>query len=64
MKSISVGLALGYRAIDTAWTYKTEDIVGEAIRQSGVKREDIFITSKVCLLSNLPLLTIQLESYA
>ena len=58
LKSIRIGLDQGYRAIDTAWTYQTEDLVGEAIRQSGLKREDIFITTKVYVFSNLATLTI------
>lgn len=57
MKSIRLGLDQGYRAIDTAWTYKTEDLVGEAIRESGLNREDIFITTKVYVVSNLARLT-------
>lgn len=37
----------GYKAIDTATIYDNEAEVGEAVRNSGVKREDLFITSKV-----------------
>ena len=37
----------GYRHIDTAAYYKNEEIVGRAIRKSGVAREDIFVTTKV-----------------
>lgn len=40
-------LELDYRAIDTAALYYNEEEVGEAIRQSGVQREDIFVTTKV-----------------
>lgn len=40
-------LQAGYRHIDTASIYKNYDEVREAIRQSGVPRADIFITSKV-----------------
>ena len=40
-------LKLGYRHIDTAQNYKNEEAVGKAIKDSGVKREDIFITSKL-----------------
>jgi diketogulonate reductase-like aldo/keto reductase len=37
----------GYRPIDTASLYGNEQAVGEAIRQSGIDRSDIFVTSKV-----------------
>ncbi|TAA66876.1 aldo/keto reductase [Planococcus salinarum] len=37
----------GYKAIDTATVYENEREVGEAVRHSSVKREDLFITSKV-----------------
>ncbi|THH19792.1 hypothetical protein EW146_g1460 [Bondarzewia mesenterica] len=40
-------LAHGYRHIDSARMYKNEKQVGEAVRESGVPREDIFITSKI-----------------
>ncbi|MGQ0452291.1 aldo/keto reductase, partial [Bacillus sp. SS-TM] len=37
----------GYRSIDTAAIYQNEEGVGQAIRESGVSREELFITSKV-----------------
>ena len=40
-------LEVGYRSIDTAQSYFNEEQVGSAIQKSGVKREDIFLTSKV-----------------
>lgn len=40
-------LRVGYRAIDTAQSYFNEREVGEAIKESGIPREEIFITSKV-----------------
>ena len=40
-------LDVGYRLIDTAQAYGNEDGVGNAIRKSGLKREDIFIVTKV-----------------
>lgn len=46
-KAIETALALGYRHIDTAAMYANEDIVGAAVRASGIPREQIFITSKV-----------------
>jgi diketogulonate reductase-like aldo/keto reductase len=39
-------LELGYRHIDTAQAYGNEEAVGEGIRQSGVPRDEIFITTK------------------
>ena len=40
-------LKIGYRLIDTASFYGNEKGVGEAVRKSGIKREDIFITTKI-----------------
>jgi diketogulonate reductase-like aldo/keto reductase len=40
-------LRLGYRHIDTAEMYDNEREVGEGLRASGVKRDDVFITTKV-----------------
>ncbi|KAI0723128.1 Aldo/keto reductase [Earliella scabrosa] len=40
-------LKSGYRLIDTAWNYGTEKAVGEAIKRSGIPREEIWITSKL-----------------
>ncbi|HAT55635.1 MAG TPA: 2,5-diketo-D-gluconic acid reductase [Lactobacillus sp.] len=37
----------GYRLIDTASAYMNEKAVGEAIKDSGVKREDLFVTTKL-----------------
>lgn len=45
--AVKVALNVGYRSIDTAAFYDNERGVGQAIRQSGVPREDIFITTKV-----------------
>ena len=39
----------GYRSIDTAQVYFNEEGVGEAVKKSGVAREELFITSKVWL---------------
>lgn len=40
-------LELGYRHVDTARVYRNEEDVGEAIRESGVPREEIFVTTKL-----------------
>lgn len=45
--AVKWALAAGYRHIDTASYYGNEQWVGEAIRESDVKREDIFVTSKL-----------------
>ncbi|EIC83223.1 2,5-didehydrogluconate reductase DkgB [Serratia sp. M24T3] len=45
--SVTTALELGYRAIDTAQIYDNEAAVGEAISESGVPREEIFITTKI-----------------
>ncbi|WP_338480462.1 2,5-didehydrogluconate reductase DkgB [Pseudomonas trivialis] len=45
--SVSTGLELGYRAIDTAQIYENEADVGQAIADSGVPRDELFITSKI-----------------
>jgi len=45
--TVLAALKAGYRHIDTARKYGTERAVGEAMRASGVAREDIFLTTKV-----------------
>lgn len=47
VQSVKEALAAGYRHIDTAAAYENETEVGQAIRESGIKREDLFITSKL-----------------
>jgi len=46
-QSTAQALASGYRHIDTAAAYGNEESIGRAVRDSGVKREEIFITSKL-----------------
>ena len=46
-ETVSSALALGYRHIDTAQMYGNEAEVGRAIADSGVRREELFITSKL-----------------
>lgn len=46
-RMVSEALKLGYRHIDTAAMYGNEAAVGEGMRASGVKREEIFLTTKV-----------------
>ncbi len=45
--AVTAALETGYRLIDTAQMYGNEEYVGEAIRQSGIPREEIFITTKL-----------------
>ncbi|MDM5357364.1 aldo/keto reductase [Peribacillus sp. RS7] len=47
VESVKKAIQVGYRAIDTAAIYENEEGVGQAIRESGVPREELFITSKV-----------------
>ncbi len=44
--SVMEALKVGYRHVDTAFAYGNEAAVGEGIKASGVKREDIFVTTK------------------
>ncbi len=46
-KAVLSALKVGYRLIDTAQAYGNEQAVGDAIRESGIPREEIFITSKI-----------------
>ncbi len=46
-QAVSDALSLGYRLIDTAAAYFNEEAVGDAIKESGVPREEIFITTKL-----------------
>jgi 2,5-diketo-D-gluconate reductase B len=45
--SVTMGLDVGYRHIDTAQIYDNEAEVGKAIVQSGVPRKEIYLTTKV-----------------
>ena len=45
--SVLTALQTGYRLIDTAACYGNERAVGEAVKESGIAREDVFLTSKV-----------------
>lgn len=47
VQTVKTALQLGYRSIDTAAFYDNEVGVGEAIKQSGIPREELFITTKV-----------------
>lgn len=45
--AVKNAIEIGYRHIDTAQAYGNEAEVGEGIRESGIKRDEIFVTSKV-----------------
>ena len=47
VRAVKEAIAAGYRHIDTAAVYGNERSVGAAIRESGIDRKDIFITSKL-----------------
>lgn len=44
--AVRTALATGYRLVDTAENYRNEDGVGQGIRESGVQRSELFLTSK------------------
>src|SRR3954469_14656151 len=45
--AVRTALEVGYRHIDTAEMYGNEEGVGEGIRNSGIPREEVFVTSKL-----------------
>ena len=47
VQAVSEALKAGYRHIDTAAFYGNEVSIGKAIRESGIPREEIFVTSKL-----------------
>ncbi|MBC2675488.1 aldo/keto reductase [Listeria booriae] len=47
IEAIQVAIESGYRAIDTAKVYENEEYVGQAIREAGIAREALTITSKL-----------------
>ena len=46
-RSVSDAISVGYRLIDTAHIYGNEEAVGQGIKQSGIDRKELFITSKL-----------------
>lgn len=46
-RMVAEALRIGYRHIDTAWIYHNEAAVGDGIRDSGVDRNDIWLTTKI-----------------
>ena len=46
-RCVSDALSVGYRMVDTAQAYRNEEGVGAAVKKSGLKRDEVFIVSKV-----------------
>ncbi len=46
-KSVLTALETGYRSIDTAQIYGNEKAVGDAIKESGINRDELFVTTKL-----------------
>ncbi|MES1249115.1 MAG: aldo/keto reductase, partial [Chitinophaga rupis] len=51
-RSVRDAIATGYRLIDTAQSYMNEEAVGKAIKDCGVSRQELFITTKLWIQSN------------
>ncbi len=51
-KCVNDAIEVGYRLIDTAAAYQNEEAVGAAIKNSGVPRKDLFITTKLWIKKN------------
>ncbi|MCA9958207.1 MAG: aldo/keto reductase, partial [Anaerolineales bacterium] len=47
VEAVKEAVKIGYRHIDTAQAYQNERGVGEGIRAAGIKREEIFVTTKL-----------------
>ena len=45
--AVKYALKVGYRHIDTAYIYGNESDVGKTVRESGIQREEVFITTKL-----------------
>jgi diketogulonate reductase-like aldo/keto reductase len=54
VNAVRWALEVGYRHIDTAQAYGNEESVGRALRDSGVPRDEVFITTKFCPARNDP----------
>lgn len=46
-RSVRDAIDVGYRLLDTAASYENEESVGNAIKQSGIAREELFVTTKL-----------------
>jgi 2,5-diketo-D-gluconate reductase B len=52
---VESAIALGFRHIDTAAMYENETAVGATLAASGVKREELFVTTKACTANSRPM---------
>ena len=46
-KTIAQAYEMGYRQFDTAWRYHNEEDIAKALKENGINRQDVFITTKV-----------------
>ena len=46
LQAVQCAIDCGYRHIDGAYIYKNEEMIGKAIRNCGIKREELFITNR------------------
>ncbi|KAI0408777.1 Aldo/keto reductase [Xylaria palmicola] len=53
-EAVKLALKLGYRHIDGAAAYGNEREIGQGIKESGVPREEIFVTSKLPQTAHAP----------
>ena len=51
-RCVSDAIDVGYRMIDTAQAYYNEEGVGNAVKKSGIKREDFFLVTKVWITNS------------
>jgi diketogulonate reductase-like aldo/keto reductase len=61
VNAVRWALELGYRHIDTAQAYRNEESVGKGLRESGVPRDDVFVTTKFYPGSKDPVAEAQLS---
>ena len=59
VRSCLTALQTGYRHIDTAQFYRNESEVGQAVRESGIPRKDVFITTKILSAGGSPDATVK-----
>lgn len=46
-ETIGAAYEMGYRQFDTAWKYHNEKAIAQALKDNGIKREDVFLTTKI-----------------